>query len=106
LWEERAGRNEALFREVNERVLELTDLGDLVRKGEFVCECSRDDCRERLSAPITVYEAVRANPRRFLVKPGHETTELEVVVEQTPEFFVVEKDGAAGRVADQTDPRA
>jgi hypothetical protein len=104
LWEERAGRNEALFREVNERVRDLA--GDHRGSAEFVCECSREDCSERIHVPLAVYESVRADPRHFLVIPGHENDLLETVGERTASYLVVEKEGAAGRIADRTDPRA
>jgi hypothetical protein len=105
LWEERAARNEALFREVNEQVRSLSDqfASDTGTVG-FVCECSRDDCAERLELPIAVYEAVRAHPRRFLVVPGHDG-DFEHVVERSLGYVIVEKEGDAGRIAQRTDPR-
>ena len=107
LWEERAGRNEALFREVNERVLELAaNLGDLVQHAQFICECSREDCTEQIAVPLTIYEAVRADPRRFLLLPGHENEQIETIVERTDGYLIVAKEGPAARVADRTDPRA
>ena len=106
LWEERAGRNEALFREVNERVLELVPGGEEKRgSADFVCECSRDDCTERMPVPLAVYEAVRSDPRRFLLLPGHENDRFETVVERTAGYLIVEKEGSAGRIAERTDPR-
>lgn len=104
--EERAARNEALFREVNEQVRRLADDSDPNQGvNEFVCECGRDSCTERVRAPLASYEAVRAHPRRFLLLPGHET-DHEHVVERHPGYVIVEKDGDAGRVAEQTDPRS
>jgi hypothetical protein len=37
--------------------------------------------------------------------PGHESLEVELVVEVEPGFAIVEKDGHAGIVADLADPR-
>jgi hypothetical protein len=108
---ERRARNEALFREVNERVQELaTSLsayGDdpSVLTG-FVCECSRNDCTELLHVTYAQYEVVRDNPKRFLVLPNHEDTEVDRVVERHGSFFVVEKFGAASAVAVEQDPRS
>src|SRR5690348_11474405 len=43
----RAGQNEALFREVNERVKELNTTFDaLARHAEWICECANTDCLE------------------------------------------------------------
>jgi hypothetical protein len=37
--------------------------------------------------------------------PGHEQSELEVVIERQPTYLVVEKDGLAEVVTDEADPR-
>jgi len=105
LWEERAARNEALFREVNERVRALADkFADEPEAVSFVCECSNDRCSERLQLPSKLYEAVRANSRRFLVVPGHEG-DFERVVDHTHHCVIVEKEGTAGHIANRTNPR-
>jgi hypothetical protein len=103
LWEERAARNEALFREVNERIeaLHVQSATD-----EFVCECPDDTCTERLTVALATYERVRNTPLLFLVAPGHERPALEHVVEQGDGFLIVKKDNpTATRIAKQTDPR-
>lgn len=105
LSEERAARNEALFREVNEQVRRLADSSGQSPRADFVCECSQDSCADRVQIPLPTYEAVRAHPRRFIVLPGHEN-DFEHVVEREDAFFIVEKEGRAGRVAERTDPRA
>lgn len=104
--EERAARNEALFREVNEQVRSLADTSDRSQLGaDFVCECSQDTCMERVHVPVATYEAVRGHPRRFIVLPGHES-DFEHVVERNDGFLIVEKEGTAGRVAERSDPRS
>jgi hypothetical protein len=105
LWEERAGRNQALFREVNERVEELHGARSDEDFADFICECADDACTERIAVPLRVYEEVRANPRRFIIHPGHQHSDLENVVGVEQGFLIVEKHGAAGRVAAATDPR-
>ena len=106
LSEERAARNEALFREVNEQVRSLSS-GQPSGREELliICECSDDRCIERLSLPVSVYETTRAAPRRFVVVPGHDN-DFERVVERADGYAVVEKEGGAGRIAEQTDPRS
>jgi hypothetical protein len=108
LSEERAARNEALFREVNERVLELAERYGKpeAREASFICECSDGECAARLELPVQVYEAVRASSRQFVVAPGHEGSFRERVVARHDEYVIVEKAGAAGRIAEQTNPRA
>ena len=94
---ERTARNESLFREVNDRIEELSENveaqgiapeGGLV---EFHCECGRDECTERVRVTIAEYEHVRADNDRFLLVPGHETPEMESVVESSDRFVVVDK---------------
>ena len=102
LWEERAARNEALFREVNEQIERLAATSG---EADFMCECSNADCNARLRVPVAVYENVRANPRAFLILPAHQQTEIERIVGKSDDYLIVEKDGTAGRIAERTDPR-
>ena len=89
---------------MNERLEQLgEEFGE--ENVEFVCECADPTCSESLSIPISVYEAVRAGARRFLMVPGHQRPELEHVIEEKPGYVVVEKVGASGDVAEDTDPR-
>jgi hypothetical protein len=54
--------------------------------------------------PLDVYERVRSQDGRFLVRPGHETAELERAVEWTDEDVVVDKIPAAEPYVED-DPR-
>jgi hypothetical protein len=101
---ERAARNEALFREFNERVEDLAETVDVGRV-RFVCECGDLDCLKRVELTRAAYEEVRSDPTRFVVAPGHEDTEIERVVAFGEGYAVVEKLAAAARVAIQHDPR-
>ncbi len=101
---ERAARNEALFREVNERIAE-TSLGWESERSRAVCECDKVDCLETIEVSLQEYEAVRSNPTRFILVDGHEDPAVERVVERTDRFVVVEKFGAGAEVAIATDPR-
>src|ERR687892_2795002 len=104
----RQARNEALFREVNERIAQLGEQAQAWSPGgvvEFLCECGVEDgCGERIRMPLQVYETVRAQDDRFVVRPGHETPELERAIDWTDEYVIVDKvDAAEWIVAD--DPR-
>ena len=103
----RQARNEALFREVNERIAELrTSAEAWSPEGiEFLCECGENGgCGDRVTLPAEVYERVRAQDDRFVVRPGHETLEIERAVEWGDAYVVVDKIRAAEPlVAD--DPR-
>ena len=94
---ERTARNESLFREVNDRIEELSENveaqgiapeGGLI---EFHCECGRHGCTERVRMTVVEYERVRADNDRFAVAVGHETPEMEAVVEANERFVVVDK---------------
>jgi hypothetical protein len=105
--ERRLGENEILYREVNERVLELQeDFGLADERVEFVCECANIDCTERILLNIGEYEHVRAEPTRFALKPGHQIEDVEDVVEEHDGYLIVEKTGGGAVVAAAEDPRS
>jgi hypothetical protein len=101
---ERAARNQSLFREVNERIRDISTSvnGNAI---EFVCECCDVDCTEPIQLTLRQYDAIRDHPNRFPVKPGHESHEVERVVERFDRYLVVEKLAAGREVAEQLDPR-
>jgi hypothetical protein len=103
LWEQRAARNEALFREVNENIARLEERhGTTIAEPVFLCECANADCAQQVVAGPDVYARVREQPRQFLLIPGHEDSQVERVVERHRDYLIVEKTGAAGDVAEQT----
>ena len=102
---ERQGRNESLFREVNERIAELNQTFQIEGRSEFLCECCREECKEAVSISIDEYETVRRTSTWFFVLPGHEDTSVESVVERSERYVVVEKVGEAAEEADDLDPR-
>ena len=106
--ERRAGENEALYREVNERVRDLNETFEIEdERVEFVCECGRLECRERISLTLAEYERLRGDPHRFAVVPGHEMTDVERVVAEHERYAVVEKDeGEPAKLAEREDPRS
>jgi hypothetical protein len=103
---EQQARNEGLVREVNERISALDR--SAASNGEmfgFHCECGRHGgCEERIWMTLAEYDTVREQDDRFALTPGHETDELEHVVEQTERYVIVDKvDAVEPFVAD--DPR-
>ena len=105
--EERLGANEALFREVNERVAEVAEqFLEAESPVEFCCECSNGECSEQIAISLVEYRGVRAIATHFAVVPGHELPEIERVVRRFPTYFVIEKlDPDAADLARMTDPR-
>lgn len=102
----RLAENELIFREVNERVRAIASAhGADDHVYEFYCECSNADCTFQVRASLADYEAVRAEPTRFLIAPEHALPEIEVVVDRSDEWWVVEKVGEAAELAEELDPR-
>jgi len=100
---ERIGMNEALFREVNERIEQLQD--ELGGGGSFevVCECGDAGCIDRFSITSEDYKALREDVHRFAVVPGHERPDIERTVDRRGHYLVVEKTNSdAARVAEET----
>ena len=102
---ERAGRNEALFREVNENIAKLEErLGSGEGTLPVICECARTDCAEQLEIGLGEYARVREHPDRFILAPGHQAPNAELLVEQHPAYVIVEKHGVAAAAADAVSP--
>lgn len=95
--------NEDLFREVNESIARGQWPGDGDGTVGFRCECARLGCNLLLGLSMAEYERVRADPRRFVVSPGHELDSDETVRERHDGYFVVEKTGPAGKLAAELD---
>ena len=102
----RRAENESCFRTLNER-LEARALSRDGPETVFlaVCECAREECRERIQLPVADYELVRSRPRAFIVVGGHRDPEIERVVLHADGYEVVEKVGEAGLVAERESAR-
>lgn len=104
----RIGRNEAMFREVNERLREIGEGFSIVaEEAEFVCECGNGSCIEHIRMPLPQYGQIRTDPKRFFVVKGHEERDYEKVVSETEDYLVVEKlPGGPAGLAISEDPRS
>jgi len=100
---ERLALNQVVFREVNERLLEL--LGTSPGTTEFLCECSNLECTDAVPLTLLDYERVRSRSSQFVIVPGHEIPEIEEVTSASDGYFVVRKLYGA-EYAEQTDPRS
>jgi diaminopimelate decarboxylase len=93
---ERQARNEGVMRSVNDRIATLdksaTDWAAPDHQFEFQCECGRTGgCEASVLMTLAEYERVRRQRDRFAVVPGHETDEIEYVVEQDERYVIVDK---------------
>ena len=106
--EEQIGLNEAVFREVNERIEDIAETFDLKSEPlDLVCECGDAACVQRITMTHAEYEELRSDPRHFAVHPGHETPDVERVLDKRKGYDIVEKhQGVPEQVAEQTDPRS
>jgi hypothetical protein len=104
----RLGRNEALFRSVNERLESLNEaFSTVTERFEIVCECARTNCGERIPIAVEAYERARDDASLFLLVPGHEDMNIEEVVERHEAYHLVRKhDGPPREAAEQMDPRS
>jgi hypothetical protein len=93
----RAGRNEARFRTVNERIVDATGPTDGLI--EIACECANLDCADGVLVTEGEYTAVHENAAQFIIAVGHEDAEVERVVGRNRDWVTVEKTGAARQEA-------
>jgi hypothetical protein len=99
---DRIARNEAIFREVNERVADV--MNSDARVTNFLCECGNLDCVEEISLTDAEYTRLRSNPATFAVVPGHGLEDVETIVDETDRFQIVEKHPREAAIAEATDP--
>jgi hypothetical protein len=100
----RRTQNEAMSRVANEAIEEREDANGNSTI-DFLCECSRSDCDQLIELSAGEYRRVRDHPRRFIVMPGHESSDLETIVDDRSGYLVVEKRGKAGALAEAEQPR-
>jgi hypothetical protein len=106
--QERIGMNEAVFRDVNERIRDVASTFDLSAEPlDLICECGDATCVERISLSRDEYERVRSNAQHFAVASGHVAPDVEEVVESRPGYDIVSKSkGVPAEIAQKTDPRS
>jgi hypothetical protein len=106
--QQRIGRNEALFREVNERLERLHDSFDVAsEETQFLCECGDASCAQPIELTREEYERIRADSALFAIVAGHEQLDVEEIVEENDRFHVVRKQaGEAHEIAARLDPRS
>jgi hypothetical protein len=103
--EERIATNEAMFRFANERMSGWEELHVNENVELYFCECADQDCRQKLSLRKQEYEAVRSNSRHFVIAVGHETPDVETVIETHEGWAVIEKDPEVTETVEKLDPR-
>ena len=105
LSDERLAENESLFRGVNERIDEIGAAVSGSKTTDYVCECSDTACFKTIELTKDEYERARSRPTVFMLVPGHQRPEIELVVEENERFLLVEKTVAVDALVKE-DPRS
>ena len=100
--QERIAKNETVFRaanrEIEHAVREAAGGGD--HQIEVLCECGRPGCEGVITLTVVDYDGVHSQADRFVVLKGHESPEIESVVEERVDYLVVDKFGEAEDIAE------
>jgi len=93
---ERQARNEDMMRSVNDRIAALdksaSEWAAPDHQFECQCECGKTSgCEGRVLMTLAEYERVRRQRDRFAVVPGHETHDIEYIVERDERYVIVDK---------------
>ena len=98
---ERIAKNETVFRAANREIehAEKEAGGGADKIIDVLCECGREGCSGLIALTVADYDAVHAQDDRFVVLRGHESAEIERVVEERAGFLVVDKFGEAEDIA-------
>ena len=96
----RIAENEAAFRTANDSLRAVFEHAeDVEERFPFLCECGDSECTVLVMLPLDVYAALRRHADRFVIAPGHKQLDTERVLDQTDEYQLIEKTGAAGDIA-------
>lgn len=102
--EEKRARNEAAFREANERIRAAEqELAPPLDRVPYLCECDDVDCHEPIRLTASEYEHIREDGAVFAVVHGHSSD--GEIVEEHGDYLVVRKSGGGGAIARALDPR-
>lgn len=102
---QRMAENEVVFRQHNEAVIDgfekVKTLAnesmqkDLIPKDNtplhFYCECSDENCHERIVLPSDTYSLIHKKRDQFIIVKGHEVETIEKIIKVTPTFSIVKK---------------
>lgn len=97
--------NQAVFRSYNERVPKSVSEMKRIASEEgqkpitfdddmplfFFCECSDENCKQRIKLSFNDYKKIHKDRRAFTIVCGHEVKKIEDVINKTPEYCVVKK---------------
>jgi len=97
---ERIARNEALFREANERMAGWEEQHADGEAEIYYCECADTSCRDRVTLTRSEYRYVRSDPRYFVIVPGHDIEDVETVIDEHDGWWLIEKPAEVDHIVD------
>lgn len=102
----RIAMNEALARQVNERLEDLNEVFSAITDSfAIICECGDANCTQQIHLSRADYSQLRSDATHFAVIAGHELPETEQVVERRQGYDIVRKhEGAPAEFAEATEP--
>lgn len=112
--ERRQIENEMIFRRINEKVgdglgaLDAMHIEDgnvhLIRDEllmlRFKCECSDEDCNDRIALELNKYQVIHEDRDAFIVKINHQVDPIEKVIQKEENYNVVRKNNSTPEPSD------
>ena len=106
--ERRQIENEMIFRRVNETIGEdIKDLNEIHADENmpeliwddafllnFKCECSDENCDQRIPIKLSVHKKIHKNRNAFIIKLKHQVESIEEVILTEDNYSVVEKNNS------------
>jgi hypothetical protein len=97
----RRTRNQILFREVNNRVLDVADDFGIEDRADFLCECRDLECDETVPLTVEEYRSIRADATHFVT--SHLEPTVDKVIGQHDRFWIVQTlTGEPTRLAEES----
>jgi hypothetical protein len=89
----RAEKNEQAHKEHNERRAEFEEEAGVSQDDQvpFVCECDDPNCEHAVVMHLDEYEQAVRPRDQFVVRPGHEDSAVERIVERREGYTIVSK---------------
>ena len=106
--------NEMIFRRMNEKVGDDLDAIDSLHREEgnvhlirdddlllqFKCECSDENCDERIPLRLSKYREIHGDRSTFIVKVNHQVDLIEKIISGEKEYSVVKKNNSTPEPGD------
>jgi diaminopimelate decarboxylase len=99
---ERIAKNEEVFRAANREIERAEQEQGAAADGmlEVICECGRDSCSGVITLTVSEYDTIHSQEDRFVVLRGHQSENIERVVDDRGDYLVVDKVGEAEEIVE------